>query len=308
MPYVVNIEVTHRCNAKCAHCVCWRSEPGSELFSYAGVVKKFRPCIVWITGGEPLLRHDLVQIIKGIREVDRHLYIGLATNGSLLNSGLGRQLLNAGLDQVNISLDFVGAQHNAFRGIERLYEHIEKVVPELRNIGLNIVLTCCIMRQNVDALLPIARLAESWGIQVGYSCYSQLKTGDKDKTLFPSQINELQQIIETLCDWKRKRGTVKSSLSYLRTIPEFYERGSVGGCQATKTWLYVTPDGYLKICPDKPWRAQFNDYSGCVNTACGDCWYTCRGEMETPLMERIIDEMMISRRQRRLLMRLGVVP
>lgn len=290
IPYVVNIEVTNRCNAKCAHCFCWRSEPGSELGSYAGLVEKFRPCIVWITGGEPLLRLDLVQIIKDIRKADRHLYLGLSTNGSLLDSWLGRQLLDAGLDQVNISLDFVGTQHNAFRGLERLYEHIEEVVPELRNIGLKVVLTCCIMRQNIDMLLTIARVAESWGVQVGYSCYSRLKIGGKANDFTPNQIDRLRHTIETLSVWKRKQNVIKSSFSYLRTIPEFFTNGSIGGCQATRTWLYVTPDGYLKICPDKPWRVHFNDYRGFVNTGCGACWYTCRGEMETPIMERLMDE------------------
>lgn len=296
--YVINIELTNRCNAKCEHCLCWQAEPREELSDYVDIVRKFRPCVVWFTGGEPLLRDDILSLINRIREADPCLYLGMATNGWLLSPKLGKQLVDAGLDQVNISLDFIGNRHDEFRKIKGLFQHIETIVPELKNMGLCVVLSCCIMRQNIDSLLPIAKLAEDWGIEVGYSCYSQAKTGVKDYALKSRQIEQVHKIIKTLCDWKKDHGFIKSSYSYLRKIPEFYQKGTLGTCKATKTWLYVTPDGYLKICPDKPIYAYYKDYSGHVEFTCGDCWYTCRGEMETPLMERLISEIRSSRRKK----------
>jgi MoaA/NifB/PqqE/SkfB family radical SAM enzyme len=300
--YVLNIEVTNRCNAKCEHCICWQIEAAEESSDYVDIVRKFRPCVIWLTGGEPLLRDDIISLIKRIRETDPHLYLGMATNGWLLSSELGRQLADAGLDQVNISLDFIGNQHDDFRKIKGLYQHIETIVPELKNIGLFVVLTCCIMNQNIDSLLPIARLAETWDIEVGYSCYSQLKTGKKNNSVATNQIEQVRYIIKELCVWKKERGFIKSLFSYLRKIPEFCEKGTLGTCKATKTWLYITPDGYLKICPDKPIYAHYTDYSGSAGIVCGDCWYTCRGEMETPVMERFICEVKNSRRKKSLKM------
>ncbi len=298
IPYVLNIELTNRCNAKCEHCICWQVEPGEEMSDYSDIVRKFQPCIVWLTGGEPLLRDDIISLIERIREFDRYLYLGMATNGWLLSPELGKQLAVAGLDQVNISLDFIGNQHDKFRKIQGLYHHIKKIVTELKSLGLCVVISCCIMRQNIDSLLPIARLAEDWGIEVGYSCYSQLKTGVKGFAVKRSQIEQVHKIMKTLCDRKKEYDAIKSSLSYLRKIPEFCQKGTLGTCDATRTWLYVAPDGYLKICPDKPIYAYYKDNLGRMDQTCGDCWYTCRGEMETPLMERLISEIKKSMRKK----------
>ena len=290
-PYVLNIEVTHRCNARCEHCVCWRVDPGEELSDYVDIVKEFRPIIVWFTGGEPLLRKDLVEIIKNIRAQDSDLYLGMATNGWFLTPQLGQQLVKSGLDQVNISLDFIGHRHDEFRKIDGLYNHIETIVPELRRAGLNVVLACCILKENLQYILPIAQLAETWGIEVGYSCYSHLKIGDQSKVVSKEYIYQLQQIVDILCAWKKIKGTIKSSYSYLRKIPKFYEKGTIGSCSATKTWLYVSPDGHLKICPDRDVYSYYKDYSGGLKINCGKCWYTCRGEMETPFFERLVWEL-----------------
>lgn len=289
-PYVINIEVTYRCNAKCDHCMCWRIETGEELPDFADVIRKFRPIIVWFTGGEPLLREDIIPLIRRIKENDSHLYLGIATNGWFLSPELGKQLVEAGLDQVNLSLDFIGTQHDKFRKINGLYNHIIKIAPVLKNLGLCVVLSCCIMRQNLGSLLSIARLAEALGVEVGYTCYGSLKTGDENLSLTKKQLRQVHQIVETLCDWKKKRGFIKSSFTYLRKIPEFWEKGTLGNCEATKTWLHMAPDGHLKICSDKHIYSHYKDYSGSLNIDCGDCWYTCRGEMETPISERLFWE------------------
>lgn len=285
-PYVLHIEVTHRCNARCGHCVCWRIEPEKELPDYSGLVKQFSPTIVWITGGEPLLRKDITQVIRNIKEREQNLYLGMSTNGWLLTPSLGRELVEAGLDQVNVSLDFIGARHDEFRKIDGLFCHLESIIPDLQDIGLTVVLTCCILESNLDSLLPIAEQAKDWGVEVGYSCYSSLKTGDTSKAVSKEQYKKIQQIVDILCSWKKNEGTIKSSFSYLKKVPYFFMRGTVGTCSATKKWLYVSPDGHLKICPDGPVYAHYKDDPGPLTVECGDCWYTCRGEMETPFLER----------------------
>ena len=146
------------------------------------------------------------------------------------------------------------------------------------------------MRKNADSILPLVRLAEAWGIEVGFSCYSRLKTNDESNAVAKKQLSQFHQIVETICEWEKKRRIIKSSRSHLRKIPEYFEKGKLGTCEATKTWLYIAPDGCLKICPDKSIYAHYKDYAGSLNIACGDCWYTCRGEMETPFFERFFWE------------------
>jgi MoaA/NifB/PqqE/SkfB family radical SAM enzyme len=234
------------------------------------------------------MRTDICQIIQGIREQNRNSYLGLSTNGWLLNRDIGEQLLAAGLDQLNISIDFLSHEHDEHRGIEGLFSHIERIIPELKDLGIHVVITTSIMKENMNSLQDILEMARSWGVKVGFSCYSALKTGDVSQNLYKEDIKHLRKIIGKLRHHRRKYDTIKTSDFFLRKIPVFFENGTVGKCRATGTWLYLTPDGYLKICPDKNIYAHHKKYKGPYDINCGDCWYTCRGEMEVPFWERII--------------------
>lgn len=100
-------------------------------------------------------------------------------------------------------------------------------------------------------------------------------------------MEKLKQIIADLCRMKKEVGLVESSSSYLKRVPEFFEKGRLGLCPATKSWLYILPDSRLKICPDKEVYVHYNGYSVPLPVACGDYWYTCRREMETSFLERL---------------------
>ena len=126
-PYVLNIEVTERCNAQCGHCICWKIDPSPEISDYSDIASRFRPVIIWLTGGEPLLRPGIGQVIKKIRMVDPFVYLGMSTNGWLLNQKLARELAEMGLDQINISLDFLGSAHDQHRKINNLWAHIDEL-------------------------------------------------------------------------------------------------------------------------------------------------------------------------------------
>src|SRR5512138_2719559 len=63
----INLEVTKRCNARCNFCDYWKEEPTEELRDYVQVVRKLNPLSVSLTGGEPLLRADLTELIASLR-------------------------------------------------------------------------------------------------------------------------------------------------------------------------------------------------------------------------------------------------
>src|SRR3989338_11495729 len=62
-PYLLNIEFTKLCNAKCFFCHCWQVESQNELQDYAPVVKRFRPVLCSVSGGEPLLRKNFGELL-----------------------------------------------------------------------------------------------------------------------------------------------------------------------------------------------------------------------------------------------------
>ncbi|WP_456482439.1 GTP 3',8-cyclase MoaA [Methanopyrus sp.] len=105
----VRISVTMRCNMACVYCHREGERPGRSELSAAEWNRLLRACAkigirkVKITGGEPLLREDLVKIIENIEGFDE---VSLVTNGVLLTE-YADDLAEAGLDRVNVSLDTV---------------------------------------------------------------------------------------------------------------------------------------------------------------------------------------------------------
>lgn len=117
----LRISLTDSCNFKCKYCSpqdnihCYEKNMSQEqivdlvkLFSKVGI-KKIR-----LTGGEPLLRKDLVEIVRGIKEIEGIEEIAMTSNGLLLSDRL-EELKKAGLDRVNLSLDTF--KRDKFKGI-----------------------------------------------------------------------------------------------------------------------------------------------------------------------------------------------
>jgi MoaA/NifB/PqqE/SkfB family radical SAM enzyme len=124
---VVVWNVTRRCNLKCVHCY---SE--SENREYDGELNKeeslrfldsladFRAPVVLFSGGEPLIRKDLFELIsharsKGMRAV-------VSTNGTLITEDVALKLKDAGLSYVGVSLDGLRDRHDYFRGLKGAFD------------------------------------------------------------------------------------------------------------------------------------------------------------------------------------------
>lgn len=113
----LRISVTDRCNFRCLYCLPLEGMqwlPRSEILTYeeiAGIVRELAPLglrRVRITGGEPTIRPDLVELIRQLREIDVIEDISLSTNGVKLPA-LASELRAAGLDRVNMSVDSLRA-------------------------------------------------------------------------------------------------------------------------------------------------------------------------------------------------------
>ena len=109
----IRLSVTDKCNLRCIYCVpggvsrCSLRERGGlefeKIISFLRVARKYGLKKVRITGGEPLLRKDIVRLVREIKRTGVE-DLSLTTNGQLL-SGMAMELKKAGLDRVNISLD-----------------------------------------------------------------------------------------------------------------------------------------------------------------------------------------------------------
>jgi MoaA/NifB/PqqE/SkfB family radical SAM enzyme len=300
-PLFLNLEVTRRCNAHCDFCNCWKEENSYELEDYLPIIKKFDPLVLSLTGGEPLLRKDIVGIVNRIKTGIPYIYINIITNGRLLSYNLARQLKDAGLDGLAISLNHLGKRHDEERGCPGLFQYITKLLPELSHIGFkNLSINTVIMNHNIDDLIPIARWASIYGISVCYSVYNSAKTNNRDYIIKQSNFWKLEQIIEQLIQLRRIHRNIVNSEWYLRNIKNYLYNGGIPECMAGLRWIHVQPDGNIKPCSELPAFSHWSDYDfKPPRIKCQLCWYACRGESETPLKPRRLIEIAMYELRRR---------
>ena len=292
LPVSINLEITKRCNARCSFCACWQAGESSELADYSPIIRKFRPVIVSVSGGEPFMRKDYVEVLRGIRPYCH--YLAFITNGAMLNEARARKLVEAGVDQICVSLDYLGEKHDDVRQVKGLYGHLAGTIPSLTKAGYRIALNTIIMESNLDEILPIAYRAKEWGAMISYSAYCALKRDDEGGMIAQRRYTQLVGIVDEIRGLKGKLGHIKNSDYYLERIPAYFRDGFVPGCKAGFSWIQVTPDGYIQQCSELPRVCHYTEYdrSSLRKVACQKCWYTCRGEAEAnPLAPNRLKEL-----------------
>ncbi|MGA2499723.1 MAG: radical SAM protein, partial [Tepidisphaeraceae bacterium] len=169
-PLTVHLELTARCNLQCRHCFA-ESSPSrgthdelpldelEQLFVDMASCGAFR---LGITGGEPLLRGDLADVL---RLAGRHgLSPCLTTNGLLITDDLARQLADMRLAWLNVSLDGASARtHDAVRGPGAFERTLSRITVLRRHVPFSLAFT--VMAQNLDEIGVCAQLARDVGAQ-----------------------------------------------------------------------------------------------------------------------------------------------
>jgi radical SAM protein with 4Fe4S-binding SPASM domain len=129
-------ECTLNCNFFCKHC---GSSAGRKIFpgelntleikkAFKSIAEDYDPrqIMIAVTGGEPLLRKDIFEVMKYAHDLG--FPWGVVTNGSLLDEGMAQKMKEAGMSTVSISIDGIGGTHDKFRGSEGAYEKAVKAV------------------------------------------------------------------------------------------------------------------------------------------------------------------------------------
>lgn len=296
-PILVHFEVTLRCNAKCGFCDYWKteaSERDNELKSFADAARFFNPMMITWTGGEPTLRRDLEDLVSAVDRAVRLKYMTLITHGGMLTPERAQSLWDAGINQFNISLDFLDERHDEARGIPGLVGKIMHNVPEIRGRGIDAIrFNTVIKRSNVTELVPIVHRAAELGVGVNFSCYTDNKNGNDEGVIPASEVRLLEEVIAELLAFKRaRRGIITNSDYYLEQIPRYVRGDTAEPCRSGIRTIHIDPAGYVKRCPDFPVDFHWRDFRKYEPVNCNACYYACRGEAQAPLrLSRIRDVM-----------------
>jgi MoaA/NifB/PqqE/SkfB family radical SAM enzyme len=297
MPVLVHFEVTLRCNARCGFCDYWKtnaSARATELKSFADAARFFNPMLVTFTGGEPLLRRDLEDLVAAVAQAIRLKYVTLITHGGMLSPERGQALWDAGVNQFNISLDYLDGRHDTARGIPGLTAKIFSTVTAMRAQGIDSIrFNTVIKDDNLDQLLPIVQRAAALGCGVNFSVYTDSKNGNRDHLVADRHRAELEDAVNGLLDFKRRRrGIITNSDYYLEQIPRYVRGEMTEPCRSGIRTIHVNPTGHVKRCPDFPTDFHWKDFRRYEPIACNACYYACRGEAQAPLrLSRVRDVM-----------------
>jgi len=297
-PVLLNFEVTMRCNAKCGFCDYWKTPAEakhSEMSDFAEIARRFSPMLVTFTGGEPTLRKDLEEIVASVRKAVRYTYVQMITHGAMLSLDRAKSLWDAGVDQFNISLDYLDERHDVARGIPGLSAKILALVPEMKAAGIGSVrFNTVIKNDNLDQIMPIVERAAALGGGVNFSLYTDFKNGNGDYLLGEAHQRELENVVQQLLAYKqRKRGVITNSDYYLEQIPRYVRGEMTEPCRSGSTTIHIDPQGMVRRCPDFKPDGRWQDYKGYEPINCNACFYACRGEAQAPLrlMSRVRDVM-----------------
>ncbi len=270
-PYLISWNLTRQCNLECGHCYIDAGEKSgkAELTTEAArlVIDEIAelnpegPMLV-MTGGEPLLRKDIFELIeyassKGIMPT-------LGTNATEIDDALALRLRKSGIAGLGISIDSSSAKgHDDFRGIEGAWQKSIEGAKAIRRAGLPFQLQFTVTRDNAEEIEEAALLAKKLGA-VGINYFFLIRTGrERDDPTPDSRLNaeEHEHILRRIVKIETLYG--KDIMIRARCAPlidrvaraESLSSGLTGagcGCIAATGYLRIDPDGFVTPCPYIP--------------------------------------------------------
>ncbi len=250
-------ELTRNCNLNCIHCRARASAgPHDDELSLAECkvilddISAFASPTIIVTGGEPLLRPDIFDIISYGR--DKGLRMVIAVNGTLLDESAAGRLKEAGILRVSMSLDGKDAAgHDAFRGVNGSFHAVMKGADILRETGLPFQINTTVTRLNVEDLGAIYDLVKAMGA-VAWHIFLLVPVG-RGEGLKGEELNAA--MYEEVLEWLysvEKRAEIEMKVTcaphYYRLVKEKGDEPKSAGCLAGKSFLFISHKGVAQPC------------------------------------------------------------
>ncbi len=202
---VVVWNMTKRCNLKCVHCYAQAVDPSGkdEISTEQGKtiiddLAQFGSPVMLFSGGEPLVRQDLVELAhyavsKGMRAV-------ISTNGTLITKEKAKELKEVGLSYVGISLDGGEETHDKFRGVPGSFKKALEGVENCKAEGLKVGLRCTLNKSNWREVPTIFKLLKD--LDVPRACFYHLVYSGRGSELIKEDLSheETRQVVDLIMD------------------------------------------------------------------------------------------------------------
>lgn len=257
----LRISVTDRCNFRCQYCMPAEgieSLPHSDILTFEEIIKVCRSMVklgiskIKLTGGEPLVRKNFIELVREIKSIEGIEEITLTTNGFLLEEQLD-ELIEAGITHVNISLDTLKPERfkeiARVDGLDKVLSAIHKAAnSSLKNVKINTLIANGL---NEDEIVSLAALAKEYPLNVRFIELMPIGLGKDLKGINKEEIIRiLESAYGKLIPYHKRLGNGPA---------KYYEiegfKGKVGFISAVSECfcedcnrVRLTANGYLKLC------------------------------------------------------------
>lgn len=310
--------VCYRCNARCKMCDSWRMKPGAELTAaqVRTIFEKIgRLDIVRLTGGEPFLRDDLLDVATAIAEASRPDVIHITSNGSFPEriEAFARQFPRPNKLRFMISVDGLADEHDANRGAEVSFASVRESVARLVSLGQKVSINhTVISEQSLRDHDALCRLFEKDGVDIhcvlayaDSAMYGRKRVGTKAEDLIAAVGYPLHPQLKDadVVGFTRRllRGASKMRDPLLRVGKRYYLRGLLARlqqrtpalphpkCVAVRSHIRLLPDGGVPVCQfnteqvgnlltqsfEEVWSGAAAKAARQWVDACPGCWAEC---------------------------------
>lgn len=200
---IVVWNITRHCNLKCVHCY---NDSGANVKSNEATNQEAKAVLddlagygvpsVLFSGGEPLTRRDLFELIQ--YAIDKGLRTVISTNGTLITADKARQIKKIGVSYVGISLDGIGKVNDQFRGVEGAFEDAVAGIRNCMNAGVRVGLRLTLTKRNAQDIEQLFDFFEKEGIE--RACFYHLVPSGRGQGMFSDDLTHAQSraAIETI--------------------------------------------------------------------------------------------------------------
>jgi len=268
-PTNIQINLTERCNLRCKNCKIWCLTKKKEL-SYKEWIDIIIDLKQWlgpytldISGGEPFLRKDLIDIIRFCHK--NEIQTVVCTNATLLTPEIIKIL--SGLETLNLSISLDGSTpqtHDYMRGVEGTYKRTIDALQQLKNLKrrCSINIATILTGYNCNEILDIVKFVQDKKLADGivFQALEQTfgvgyqKEWFKENTFWPKgeASNKLNNVIDELIKIKKKdRKIIYNSVEQLQKFKKYFinpnEKIS-GHCMSGQNNFLINPQGEILLC------------------------------------------------------------
>ncbi len=302
-PRTAVIAVTLNCNARCVMCDIWKEPVEGEMApgEYATLPDSLRD--INVSGGEPFLRDDLPEIIAVLRSTCPRARLVISSHGFMTDkiARLLPPILKTAPDiGLRVSLDAIGEEHDAIRGVPGGFERARATLDLARSLGVrDLGIGVTILEQNLHALRPLYEFTREHGLvfSTTVATDSPIYFGPGKSQLRPTDIGRLRDALNPIIRREFRRARPKAWIRgwFESRLVEYLASGTRPlPCDAGEGFFYLDSHATVHACHvrslrmgslrehnfDDIWHGPDASAARKEAGACHACWMVCTAKTQ----------------------------